>query len=64
MDFPATSGSDPLHREQVAALLRFQVPHSGQNTSGPELEADEVVRRPRPGELDIHEQVSLPLGIH
>ena len=52
------------HRIQVTARARFQVPHSGQNTSGSELHADEVVRRPRAGALDAQLAQALLLLLH
>src|SRR5258705_189243 len=57
--FPARSGSVEAHREQLAAELRFQVPQSGQNTSGSELEADEIVRRPWTGERNPQRRMTL-----
>src|SRR4051812_31694723 len=50
---PETSGSATEQRLHDAAVARFQVPHWGQNMSAPELHVNEIVRRPRTGELEL-----------
>src|SRR4051794_3371244 len=60
----AISGSVALQREHVAAVLRFHVPHSGQNTSGPELHPHEIVRRPWPGDLHVDQVMPVALVAH
>src|SRR5687767_6353545 len=60
-DCVATSGRVARHREHAAAVLRFQMPQSGQNMSGAELKAHEIVRRP--GTRELHPDELMPLAL-
>src|SRR5215208_2970264 len=61
---PATWGSTDEQRLHDAAIARFHVPQSGQNTSAPQLHLNEIIGRPGAGELEPKVRIALSLLLH